>query len=563
MTHQRVDPSFAKEAPAGQGGQLVAVVVGIDRYADPQLPELRCAVNDAETITAALQHTANCPPAHVQVLALPAKQTQGYCPTKARILDALRRAAQIARAESTMLFFFAGHGLLIEQRPYLVPYDARISDEEKQRVAERLLSLEEIEAVFSKCPVSHRIMFLDCCQVAGSLPGDSIAASPPRANEASHMADWVRVAARQLKGWILVLSCSPGEQSLEDVGWGQHGIFSHFLAEGLRGQADLNGDGIVSLAELVQYLADRVPKQAEAVILEARTRGQPVPPQHSQHPLVIWNGPIHVPIVRFRPEQRTGFQWTVFPLWGRYLIRPTPFGVPLEMRARAGGSLLYGLAMGLSVLLFGFPALPHRWGWLAAAIALASALLLNASIALAGAANAIRWHSGGYRASETLLLWHMVVFAVSLAGRNYAGAAIGPQAVFSFAVVLFIIICLVVVFATNAANCLISLADLLQRNERVALRRAFVQLDDRWIQADIPNVIAMVSGHPKLYQILGLVCCLLLAAHAAWVIVAGTLSLLDQLVVARNAVLVVMVQWFVQWYAAAYRGIKGRLLSEK
>ena len=39
---------------------------------------------------------------------------------------------------------------------------------------------------------------------------------------------------------------APGEESLEDVGWGLHGIFSHMLAEGLRGRANLNGDGLCS-----------------------------------------------------------------------------------------------------------------------------------------------------------------------------------------------------------------------------------------------------------------------------------------------------------------------------
>ena len=73
----------------------------------------------------------------------------------------------------------------------------------------------------------------------------------------------------------------------------------------------------------------------------------------------------------------------------------------------------------------------------------------------------------------------------------------------------------------------------------------------------------MVSGHPKLYQIVGLVCCLLVLVHAIYVLVAGSLDLRAQVALFRDAALVVLIQWFVHWYAAAYRGIRGRLLSEK
>ena len=73
----------------------------------------------------------------------------------------------------------------------------------------------------------------------------------------------------------------------------------------------------------------------------------------------------------------------------------------------------------------------------------------------------------------------------------------------------------------------------------------------------------MVSGHPNLYQVVGLVCCVLLVVHAAWAVIAGGFAFIERLGALRNAVLLVMVQWFVQWYAAAYRRVENRLLLEK
>ena len=61
-----------------------------------------------------------------------------------------------------------------------------------------------------------------------------------------------------------VLSCQPGEYSLESQEWGGgRGIFSYVLVEGLYGHADRNSDGEVRLIELFTYLQEKVPSMVE------------------------------------------------------------------------------------------------------------------------------------------------------------------------------------------------------------------------------------------------------------------------------------------------------------
>jgi uncharacterized caspase-like protein len=58
----------------------------------------------------------------------------------------------------------------------------------------------------------------------------------------------------------VVLSASDERQfSAEspDFGGG-HGVFTHFLLEGLKGQADYNQDQRVTLGELIPYLSENV-----------------------------------------------------------------------------------------------------------------------------------------------------------------------------------------------------------------------------------------------------------------------------------------------------------------
>ncbi|HUT93396.1 MAG TPA: caspase family protein [Thermoguttaceae bacterium] len=564
-----------EDSPAGEIGyqeppaRLIAVVVGIDRYADRGFPMLSCAVNDAESVSNAIRRTQPPESLDMAVLTYPSRQGEGGPPTRENVLAALRHAAEVAGPEDTVLFFFAGHGELVDGRPCLVPHDAQRSSG-RGGAPESLLGLDELLAVFEGHPSRQRVMFLDCCQTgrAGDpQPGHAQvgdardeAAGEPATAATGRLLEAIQHGAQ---GWSTLLSCSPGEESLEDLSWGQHGIFSHFLAEGLRGEADLNRDGVVSLAELVQYVADRVPSQAEAVIDQAASQERRTPPQKTQTPTLVWSGPVDLPVTRSRPEGRTGFQIAVFALWWRFLWQPLPYEIALETRARFGGALLYGLAMALNVALFGLPSAPPGWGWLAAGAGLATALVFWASFALAGAANEIRWHSGGYRAAEMLLGWHVVVFLAAVAIRSQTGGDAEPGAAFYLAIDLFVLISLVIVFATNALHCLIALADLLKKNDRVALRRAFVQLDKRWIHADIPNVLAMVSGHPKLYQVVGWSCCGLVLVHAIYVLLSGPLALDAQMALLRDAVLIVLVQWLAQWYSAAFRMIRGKLLSEK
>ncbi len=56
----------------------------------------------------------------------------------------------------------------------------------------------------------------------------------------------------------LVLGVEAEGFSLEDTRWGGHGVFTHFLLEGLKGAGDADGNGIVTFAELFEYVDENV-----------------------------------------------------------------------------------------------------------------------------------------------------------------------------------------------------------------------------------------------------------------------------------------------------------------
>jgi uncharacterized caspase-like protein len=66
------------------------------------------------------------------------------------------------------------------------------------------------------------------------------------------------------KGRAIITASRPTEVSIELPELG-HGIFSYYLVEGLKGAADLNRDGIVSLQELYEYVEQQVTAKSRSV----------------------------------------------------------------------------------------------------------------------------------------------------------------------------------------------------------------------------------------------------------------------------------------------------------
>ena len=59
--------------------------------------------------------------------------------------------------------------------------------------------------------------------------------------------------------YVVLLSCTAGQFSIEDSDYLRHGVFAYFLARALNGAADINRDGQLTIAELKDYLEATMP----------------------------------------------------------------------------------------------------------------------------------------------------------------------------------------------------------------------------------------------------------------------------------------------------------------
>jgi hypothetical protein len=111
------------------------------------------------------------------------------------------------------------------------------------------------------------VILLDACHAAGVMNEPSGAAGP--AGE-----PYGRFLNELRSQYLLFASCGPKELSYEDTLGLRAGVFAHYLAEGLAGNADREGDGAVQFHEVVDY--------AETAVQDwCRTHFQPDdPPQN-------------------------------------------------------------------------------------------------------------------------------------------------------------------------------------------------------------------------------------------------------------------------------------------
>jgi hypothetical protein len=238
-----------------------AVVIGVGRYESPSIPALRYSVADAEAMHAVLLASGNFKKENVLLLT---DRTERK-PTLRNIKYALGTfLARAAGKDDTVIVYFAGHGAPeVDRRgverdglaKYLIPSDADPED-----LFSTALPMDDLQGIFDRIEAERVVIFLDACY-SGAAGGRTFAARRTRAGAVD---DLFLQRLTRSRGRVIVTAAQPSEVSVELPELG-HGIFTYFLTEGLRGAADLNRDGIVSLQELYEYVEQEVVRKARSI----------------------------------------------------------------------------------------------------------------------------------------------------------------------------------------------------------------------------------------------------------------------------------------------------------
>ena len=225
----------------GAKGIRWAAIVGVNDYQD--VPKLRFCVADARLLYKTLHEQAGFSKDRMALLTDGAGRFSDM-PTRKNIERRLGELLSFAGPDDTLLVFFSGHGLRDDQgRGYFAPIDANKND-----LPGTCVSIGKIKQWLQACKARRKVLVLDTCH-AGTARATAM-----DKRIAIGSADLVEQAAAQ--GFVTLASCGPDQQSHESPKLG-HGVFSHYLARGLKGEADRDRDGWVDFDELYRYAWDK------------------------------------------------------------------------------------------------------------------------------------------------------------------------------------------------------------------------------------------------------------------------------------------------------------------
>lgn len=255
-----VAAALAAVVPAPPGAaeawapRRVAVVVGIQDYADPALQGLRFATKDAVDLGAALRRDDVGDFDRVFVI------TGASATRREALLDALRVATADLSRDDTFLLYLSGHGTLTldpleGSRLWLLPSDARLDDPDRTGIAVR-----EIEELVNDLPARRRVLVLDTCHNGRAGSKSSLDASTSALLQGMRGEIPAPRAERDVSESEARLYAAQFYQpAMEDPAL-ENGVYTHFLLAALTGErraADLDRDGLVDVAEAHQFARDR------------------------------------------------------------------------------------------------------------------------------------------------------------------------------------------------------------------------------------------------------------------------------------------------------------------
>ena len=247
------DPALVSAAP--QPGAY-ALIIGIDRYRDvPGAPGARA---DAEAFARIARKTLGLKDDHIQV-ALDDRAT------RSDVLRGLQWLKQNVAAGGRVYFFYSGHGApATDQSTYLLPFDGNPKD-----LADSAVPMSEVMKKLGETGAKEVLAMVDAC--FSGAGGRSVL--PPGARPL------MRVKEAEPTAHMALFSASQGDEISGPATGGGAGVFTKYVTTALgTGQADINGDGQVSLQELSDWVTPRVAR-------EARTDNR------EQHPrLIVGNG---------------------------------------------------------------------------------------------------------------------------------------------------------------------------------------------------------------------------------------------------------------------------------
>ena len=223
-------------AMAADKPQQWAMLIGVNDYANVQ--SLRYCVADQEAL--AKQFVESGFPEDQVYLLVDKAEKQKFRPSKLNIERQLELVLAMPSQGDSLVLSFSGHGVQIDGKSYICPADCDL-----EHPHDSMISLDKVFNELAQCKASLKLLIVDACRNNVEIGGKRTI------DNARSLKAFGEALENPPEGITLLTSCSPGQFAREHEKLG-HGVFIHFVLEGLAGKA-ADDDGVVRLGRLLDY----------------------------------------------------------------------------------------------------------------------------------------------------------------------------------------------------------------------------------------------------------------------------------------------------------------------
>ena len=220
----KTEKTLKSDAP-----RIFAVVVGIADY-EGTGHDLKYSDDDASIFYSHLKK------------ALPSEMANGNSilllnqnATKSNIVNSIQQIFSQSTENDFIIFYFSGHG----SQNTFCPYD----------IPNQYLEHDVVRSCFKNAKARYRLCIADAC-FSGAIGSNTQTTSVSSVTQ--NLRD-ARIA--------VIMSSKPDQTSIESGNF-QQGLFSYYLINGLRGNADLNSDNYITMGELFLYTKNNVTEKS-------------------------------------------------------------------------------------------------------------------------------------------------------------------------------------------------------------------------------------------------------------------------------------------------------------
>ena len=226
-----------------QKPNLHILTIAVDKYRDGDL-RLNYSVDDAIAIIDRLKQIAKPLFDDIFVYNIYDDEVR-----KGNIKTKFEEIGRNTTREDVFLMFVAGHGITNKSDGsyYFLPVDFRYTSE--KAVVEQGVSMNDFKMYLSNVKALKSLLLIDTCN-SGSF---AEAISSRGMIEKTAINKLVRATGR-----ATIVASSRDQVALE--GYEGHGVFTYIILEALKGDADSNRDGRITINELATWIEEKLPE---------------------------------------------------------------------------------------------------------------------------------------------------------------------------------------------------------------------------------------------------------------------------------------------------------------